>query len=110
MENRLGLNKKKIYKLPDEVIVGEYRRYYNKIPFNNPDLCIGSFGEGCLGKIYKPKTVSMEIWIKTDNKDLLNFIKEYDFKKVITNTGSSRRCIVLKDLKKIILEEFYNKQ
>lgn len=110
MENRLCLNKKPVYNLPDEVVVGEYRRYYDKIPFNNPDLCIGSFGVGCLGKIYNPCSVGMEIWIKTKNTDLLDFIKKYDFKKIITNTGTSKRCITLIDIKKILLEEFYNKK
>ena len=107
MENRLELNKKPKYELPDEVKIGWYRRYYNMIPFDNPDLCIGGFGKGCLGRVYAPKSVAMEIWIKTNNKELIEFIKGYNFEENKTGTGTSKRCITLNELKKIILEEFY---
>ena len=110
MENRLCLNKKKIYELPDEVMIGWYRRYYNMIPFENPDLCIGGFGKGCLGRVYTPKSVAMEIWVKTDNKELIEFLKAYNFEENKTNTSTSKRCITLDEVKKIILEEFYNKK
>lgn len=104
------LNKKKTYELPDEVSIGWYRRYYDMIPNFTPDLCIGAFGKGCLGKEYAPGTVSMELWIKTDNKKLLDFIRNYNFEKKRTNTSTSKRCLPLNELKKIILEEFYNKK
>ena len=46
MENRLELNKKIRYELPDEVIVGEYRyskdiKGYNEPSFE-PDICINT--------------------------------------------------------------------
>lgn len=103
------LNKRPKYELPDEVIVSEYRKHY-KTPNFIPDISIGNFGVGCTGKIYLPKSVSKEIWVKSSNDKLLQFIKNYDFTLKNSGTATSNRGLKLMDFKKIILEEFYNKQ
>ena len=43
MENRLGLNKRPKYELPNEVIIKSYKRNYSNISFE-PDLCIVQWG------------------------------------------------------------------
>lgn len=104
MENRLCLNKKPTYELPDEVIVRSYTKGTSEFDFE-PDICLNAWGRNS-GKIYnKGQTVS-QIWIKTDNKDLINFIKETDFKKYIPPVSDMYRLDMWK-FKKIILEEFY---
>ena len=104
MENRLCLNKRKVYELPDEVLVGDYRRNV-KIPNFEPDICVGCFGVSSVGKIVEKGKLVKELWVKTNNKDLLEFIRQYNWRnRVITTTN---RTLSLIDFKKIILEEFY---
>ena len=107
MENRLCLNKRPKYELPNEVIIGFYNKRNNKpsiIPDFKPDICINSWG--VIG-IKEKKTTSRQYWIKTDNKKLIYFIESYNFddiyKKKITNSGE----LPLWKFKKILLEEFY---
>ena len=110
MENRLELNKKPKYELPDEVIIEEYRKRPDvkrcKTPDFEPDLIMGNVGAGCVGMFYSDYKVSNHICIKTNNKELLNFIKKYDWKNVSV-TSNGLLCLTLSKLKKILLEEFY---
>ena len=108
MENRLELNKRPKYELPDEVIVGKYQYRYdgakgNTIPNFNPDIALISWGTS-RGKIVKPRSKGLEVWIKTDNEKLKDFIKNYKYNRQYNHSLGSY------ELKKIILEEFYNKQ
>ena len=105
MENRLELNKRPTYELPGEVLIDTYSRNKNgdKIPSFNPDLCITSYGSI---KIKEKKETFEQIWIKTDNVELLNYIKTTDFEKKIGRTTNAYRLHLWR-FKKIILEEFY---
>lgn len=109
MENRMNLNKKKIYELPDEVLIKNYgwRRKNPSIPNFEPDICVGAWGSP-IGQTQEKASKTSQIWIKTDNKDLINFIKEFDFESYIKGIGSKK--IECWKFKKIILEEFYNKK
>ena len=107
MENRLELNKKPKYELSDEVLVGEYRRGA-KIPNFEPDICINSWGD-ILGEIIPRKSKSLQIWIKTDNKELIDFISNFNWYSVCPKHNNSPVLNIWK-VKKIILEEFYNKK
>lgn len=109
MENRLGLNKKPKYELPNEVLIElyEYQRKdlsRNKIPNFEPDVCINIFG--CLG-VKKAKETVGQYWVKSDNKELVDFIKKYDFEKLVKNKITNAYTLPLWQFKKIILEEFY---
>ena len=112
MENRLKLNKKPKYELPDEVVIElyEYQKKdlsRNKVPNFEPDVCINIFG--CLG-VKEAKATAGQYWIKTDNKDLIEFIKRYNFEKLVKNKITNAYTLPLWQFKKIILEEFYNKK
>ena len=105
MENRLELNKKKTYKLPDEVLIGEYRRG-NKEPRFEPDICINSWGD-ILGDVIPKKSKALQIWIKTDNKELIDFISNFNWYSVCPNSVNATPVLNLWKFKKILLEEFY---
>lgn len=104
MENRLELNKKPVYELPDEVIVGKYerRKVNGRIPDFKPDICITTFGN--IKEAQPGKTVE-QIWFKSDNNDLINFIKTYDWNKEAYKITTPN--LNMWKFKKIILEEFY---
>ena len=108
MENRLCLNKKPAYELPDDVLVGQYGRRKKKpsIPDFEPDICITNTGSI---KVKNKYETFCQIWIKTDNKDLINFIKTFDFESRL-NKITNAYLMNINDFKKIILEEFYNKK
>lgn len=107
MENRLELNKKKTYELSDNVLVGQYVRRKNNpsIPGFEPDLCITNAGSI---KVKNKFETFYQIWIKTDNKELIDFIKTFDFEKKL-NKITNAYLMNINDFKKIILEEFYGK-
>lgn len=105
MENRLKLNKKPRYELPDEVLVGEYRKYYNKVPLFSPDIIISSRGKVGISNI---KETDRQIWIKSSNLELISFLNSYNYKNI--SKGISTNNLYIQDIKKIILEEFYNKR
>ena len=100
MENRLCLNKRPKYELPDEVLVGEYRRTCPSPKFE-PDICITTFGNI---EVKDKEATCLQIWIKTDNKDLIEFIEKYDWD---INQSMTFNSITKTDVEKIILEEFY---
>lgn len=104
MENRLELNKKPVYELPDEVVIGEYRARANKIKTPNfePDICLNSKYNI---KVSNKGNTSDQIWIKSCDNNLIEYIKKYDFNKHL-NSVSIKHLYVLK-FKKILLEEFY---
>ena len=105
MENRLNLNKKKVYELPDEVVVGFYNKFNKKpsiVPNFKPDICLNSWG----GLVIKQaKSTTRQYWIKTNNKNLIDFIKNYDWNKVADDVTTP--FLPFWKFKKIILEEFY---
>ena len=105
MENRLNLNKRIIYELPDEVDIkiGQYKRGCFEPNFE-PDLCLVMWGRN-LGEECKKETHLKALWIKTDNKELMDFIRGYNFRKLRNNAPNYE--LAINDLKKIILEEFY---
>lgn len=98
----MKLNKKPVYELPDEIVIEEYRKDY-KTPNITPDIVLSCYGSISIDKQYRTTT---QLWIKTDNSDLLEFIKTYNFKKKLSLTIGSPRFNSWR-LKKIILEEFY---
>ena len=106
MENRLCLNKKPKYELPDNVLIGDYiyskdkKRY--KEPNFEPDICISY--RGYIG-ICDKKKYHKEFWVKTKNKKLIYFIKNYNWKNKVSSLSSPH--IPLNTFKKILLEEFY---
>ena len=105
MENRLCLNKKKIYELPDkDILIKTYKRNYTIPPFE-PDICIIQWGRN-LGEECIKETHLKELWIKTNNKELITFIRDYNFRKLRANAPNYE--ITINDLNKILLEEFYN--
>ena len=109
IENRLILNKKKVYELPDEVVIGFYNKYNIKpsiIPNFEPDICLNTWGSNMgVGDI---KSSSRQLWIKTNNKELIEFIKNNNWNKYLKYTSSHYLNKWL--FKKILLEEFYNKK
>lgn len=106
MENRLELNKRPVYELPDEVLVGNYdwRRNKPTIPSFEPDICIGAWGKS-VGEVQGKGEKTSQIWIKTDNEKLINFIKNNNLKEYINSIGTLK--IECWKFKKIILKEFY---
>lgn len=106
MENRLELNKRPVYELPDEVVVGEYRMRPDikrcKTPDFEPDICLNSKYNV---KVSNKGNASDQIWIKSDNNRLIEYIKKCDFNKHLNSV--SIKHLYLWKFKKIILEEFY---
>ena len=106
MENRLELNKRPVYELPDEVLIEEYLKRLDikrcKTPNFEPDIVIESKYDIKVSSKYKTKN---QIWIKSNNKDLINFIKTYNFNTSKSISGNNNLSVTM--LKKIILEEFY---
>lgn len=86
--------------LPDNIIISTYNKSNNRIPNFKPDLCLNIFGE-----IDLIKNSSRQFWIKTDNLDLINFIKDNSLKKYLK--GKSIPCLNILILKRILLENFY---
>ena len=83
MENRLCLNKKPVYELPGDVMIGQYTRRNKKedvVPNFEPDICISAFGT--IG-IRKAKQTVTQIWVKSNNKELIEFIRNFRFLNVI---------------------------
>lgn len=103
MENRLELNKKPRYELPDEVLVGLYMNKYQKVNFE-PDVCLCVWGVS-VGKLSKPREYAKQIWVKTDNEELINFIKRYNWNKEAHKMTAPN--LNMWRFKKIILEEYY---
>lgn len=102
MENRLCLNNRPRYKLPDDVTVGIYMNKYKDLTFE-PDICLCIWGS--VGKICKPRETAKQMWVKTDNKDLIDFIKTYDWGKEAHKMATPN--LNMWKFKKILLEEFY---
>lgn len=87
-------------KLPDNIIISSYNKNINQVPNFKPDLCLNMFGE-----IDLIKNSSRQFWIKTDNLELINFIKENNLKQYLK--GKSIPCLNILILKRILLEKFY---
>lgn len=107
MENRLCLNSRPIYELPNEIEIGLYMKQRGRSliePNFEPDICINAFGSRCVAE---KKSFMHQIWIKTSNDKLIRFVKEYKFNKINSLTKDN---LPLWKVKKIILEEFYNKK
>lgn len=104
MENRLMLNKKPKYELPDDVLVGLYVRH-KKEPSFKPNVCITNYARNI--KIDTVGRTVEQIWIKTNNKELLEFIYSFNWNSAIKSAITSARHLTLPLFKKILLEEFY---
>ena len=107
MENRLCLNKKIRYELPDEVLIGVYEKRNpprrDIIPDFSPDICLNVWGKiGEIEEKYKTKT---QIWIKSKNKELLEFIENKDFKD--GKNYFIAPVLSVNTFKRVLLEEFY---
>ena len=101
------LNKRPKYELPDEVKIGLYMKQRGRSliePDFEPDICINAFGNRCIAE---KKSFMHQIWVKTDNKQLVNFVEGYGFNTINSLTKDN---LPMWKVKKIILEEFYNKQ
>lgn len=107
MENRLYLNKKPKYELPDEVLIGVYEKRNpprrDIVPDFNPDICLNVWGK--IGEIEEKYATKNQIWIKSKNKELLEFIENKDFKD--SKNYFIAPVLSANAFKKIILEEFY---
>lgn len=107
MENRLELNKRPTYELPDkDVLIKSYKRNYSNLDFE-PDLCLVQWGRN-LGEECKKSSHLKELWIKTDNKELISFLTSYNFRKLRANAPNYE--LAISDVKKILLEEFYGEK
>ena len=106
MENRLGLNKRPVYELPDEVLIGEYRARVNKVKVPNfePDICLNSKHNIKIDNKYNRKD---QIWVKTNNERLIDFISSYNFDRLKDNGITGINNLSISIFKKILLEEFY---
>ena len=106
MENRLKLNKRPTYELPDDVVIGEYIKRPDvrrcKTPNFESDICLNSKYNI---KVSDKGNAKDQIWIKTKNKDLIDFIKHYNWK--LKAVGVTTKSLSLSMFKKILLEEFY---
>ena len=84
MENRLGLNKKPVLNLPNMTmfrvqpsthnIEEEYKKW-------TPNIRICSYGAGSIGKILTDDFKSQEIWIISDNKELIEKINAFNWRE-----------------------------
>lgn len=106
MENRLKLNKRPVYELPDDTRVQIYQssekvKRLNITPDFEPDLCLKIWGNSM--KVEEKYKSNNQVWIKTNNKDLVDFIKKYK----VDRKAVSIQSIGVNDVKKIILKEFY---
>lgn len=88
MENRLELNNKPKLKLPKMTmfrvqpsthnIEEEYKKW-------KPDVRICSYGAGSIGKILKDEFKSQEIWIISDNEELIEKINSFNWREYALN-------------------------
>lgn len=110
MINKLKLNKKPVLNLPEDVLISRYTRHKKKkddIPNFEPNLIINNWGT----KITTTKTKyerAKQIWIKTDNEELKEFIINYDWVSELYAINKSYYLSYIK-LKEVLLREFYNK-
>lgn len=103
------LNKKTELKLPDNTKIQVYQssdkvKRLNITPTFKPDICLKGWGK--VWDIEECRKSNYQIWIKSDNKELIEFIKRYK----VAKRGVSAQSINVHQIKKIILEEFYNKK
>lgn len=98
------LNKRPTYELPDDVLVEKTSK--DKIPDFEPDVCLTYYGRL---KVRDKLKTTYQIWIKTSDINLINFIKSYNWEKKIRKTkeGSNMYNLSVWKFKKILLEEFY---
>lgn len=95
MENRLALNEKPILNLPEMTMfrvqpsTHDIDKEYEKW---KPNVRICSYGAGSIGKILKDEFKSQEVWIISDNKELIEKINSFNWReyalKRITGTPS----------------------
>ena len=84
MENRLELNKKPVLNLPNMTMFRVQHSTHNiKEEYIkwNPDVRICSYGAGSIGKILTDDFKSQEIWIISDNKELIEKIKSFNWRE-----------------------------
>ena len=105
MENRLELNKKPILKLPKMTmfrvqpsthnIEEEYKKW-------NPNIRICSYGAGSIGKILTDDFKSQEIWIISDNKELIDKVKEFNWRECALSKGTGTPSLSQQSVKEEI--------
>ena len=115
MINKLKLNKKPVVNLPDEdVLIGEYARSKkcgDKIPDFEPNIIINNWGAIRLHN--KKFTHASQLWIKTDNEELKEFILNYDWRgnlKAVGAKESASKRLTINKFKEVLLKEYYAKQ
>jgi hypothetical protein len=89
-------------------MIDEYMRG-TKIPCFKPDICLTSYGRL---KIKEAEKTVKQIWVKTNNKNLIMFIMDYDWegklrRELICQPSSNKFNLGMWKFKKILLEEFY---
>lgn len=110
MENRLCLNKRPVYELPDDTKVVAY------VNTEKRTRNINFIYDVCITSMYnyiplKKSNCKNKILIKTDNVDLINFILNYDFNSIRGKSKISvRKGLKVSEVEKIILEEFYGRK
>ena len=105
MENRLELNKKPILNLPKMTmfrvqssthdIEKEYKKW-------KPDIRLCSYGAGSIGKILKDEFKSQEIWIISDNEELIEKIKSFNWREYALNKKVGTPSLSQKSVKEEI--------
>lgn len=105
MENRLCLNKKPVLKLPNMTmfrvqpsthnIEEEYKKW-------KPSIRLCSYGAGSIGKILKDEFKSQEIWIISDNEELIEKIKSFNWREYALNKKVGTPSLSQKSVKEEI--------
>lgn len=111
MVNKLKLNKRPVINLPEDILIGEYERRFKRssnIPDFEPNIIINNWGAKITISKEK-KERAKQIWIKTDNEKLKEFILSYDW---ISELCSINKIYYLSTnkLKEVLLKEYYDKQ
>ena len=108
MENRLCLNKKKEYNLPDGTEIFSYNRSRDKDKVKAIGLRLSSVGASS-GKLLKDNEVKCgEIIIKTNNYKIIDFIKSFDFTTIINiNSVNQKKQLDSWKVREVVSNYYY---
>ena len=91
MENRLNLNKKPTYKLPHDTEIFSYNRSRDKDKVKADGLRLSSVGASSGKLLDYNETKCGEIIIRTNNSKIIDFIKSFDFTKLVSNNSTNQK-------------------